>query len=200
MQKIREFVTGKGIRIIAESLSSGMRGSTFQKNGIWYILINRDDPEERQNFTIAHEYSEIQLYDDPSLDNNEKHHLANRMASELLLPEETFGTLVHELDLHQLKEEFPEVSYEVIARRYPHFLSCVVTIYDNFEQTARFGSDTIRFPHTPSPVESGAVKQCYDTQDTVVIEEPPLKVRCYLLTETNNIKRVICIAEVDRFD
>lgn len=199
MPNIRDFVTEKGIRILFNPLSSGMRGSTFQKDGKWIIVINEKDPVERQNFTIAHEYCEILLYDDPSLTNDEKHQQANHMASELLLPDDLFRNQLSEPDLHRLKEAFPDMSYEVIARRIPKFISCVVTIFDNMEQTARFGSDSIQFPYYPSSVEVSAVKECYEQNRTVIIEEPPVEVKCYALKEISNIRRVICITEIDQF-
>jgi len=196
---IREFIENEGIKILFRTLIPGTRGSMFQKENQWYIVVNRHDPPERQNFTIAHEYCEIQLHDDPGLTKDEKHRRANQAASELLLPQETFGQAVHKMDLHALKEAFPEVSYEVIARRILSFLPAVATIFDNGLCTGRFGSPHINFSQRPAPAELQAVRECYEKRQTVRIDEYPLHISAYYLPETNGVRRIILISEIDDF-
>jgi len=194
---IREIISDKGIDIRFEKLSPGLRGCSFVKGGKRYILVNENDPFERQNFTIAHEYYELILDEEPHLTLDEKHRLANRKASELLLPKNSFGDAVHSCDLHELKTLFPETSFEVIARRMIYFLPVVITIFDNESCTSRFGSDTINYPKKISPPEMTAAQQCYDTGDTVNIKAPPLNISAYYLDETNGIRRVIVVAVIE---
>ncbi|MFC1477573.1 ImmA/IrrE family metallo-endopeptidase [candidate division KSB1 bacterium] len=194
---IRQIVEQKGIHVRFERLSGNLRGSMFRKDNEWYILVNEEDPPERQNFTIAHEYAEILLNDEPGILLDEKHRQANRMAAELLLPEDVFRNSLCEKDLHALKNNFPDVSYEVIARRMTHFLPVVITIFDNGSLTARTGPDTINYPRAVSAEETEVVRQCYETGKTVRVENPPLCICGYYLEETNGIRRVILITEVD---
>lgn len=194
---IQEKVHQQGIEILYQSVGPGIRGSTFQKDNQWYIVVNRHDPPERQNFTIAHEYFEIQLDDRQDLSLDEKHQLANRMAAEFLLPDAAFGALALTKNLHELKQEFPYASYEVIARRLPHFRPVVVSILDNLRVTSRFGAPNINYPRKISEIEMKAARISYETRKTVTLSEPPLKVTGYYLEEINSIVRVFVIAEVD---
>lgn len=197
MTSIQEKVNRQGIEILYQSVGAGIRGSTFQKSDQWYIVVNRHDPLERQNFTIAHEYFEIQLNDRQDLSLDEKHHLANKMAAEFLLPDATFGVLALTKNLHELKQEFPQVSYEVIARRLPYFRPVVISVLDNMHLTSRFGAPNINFPRKISEIEMKAAQNSYETGKTVTLSEPPLEITGYYLEEHNSIVRVIVIAEVD---
>jgi len=103
-ENIRQFVESQGIVVLFQQLSPGIRGSTFKKKGIQYIIVNANDPPERQNFTIAHEYCEIQLESNKDLSLDERHQLANTMAGELLLPTAEFEPAAAlTSDLHTLK-------------------------------------------------------------------------------------------------
>ena len=197
MTKIEEKVKQDGINILYQNLSPGLRGSVFQKEGHWYIIVNQDDSDERRNFTIAHEYFEIQLYERNDISIDDKHYLANQMASEYFLPEDTFGEAVHENNLFELKRMFPSISYEVIARRIPFFLPVIVSILDNKEVTSRFGSPDINFPRTISETEMKAANLCYDSRDKLTISDPPLDITAYFIDDSTSIERVIVIAEVD---
>jgi len=194
---IQEKVHQQGIEILYQCVGPGIRGSTFQKDNQWYIVVNRHDPPERQNFTIAHEYFEIQLNDRQDLSLDAKHQLANRMAAEFLLPDSTFGALALTKNLHELKQEFPNVSYEVIARRLPYFRPVVVSILDNLRVTSRFGAPNINYPRKISEIEMKTARISYETRKTVTLSEPPLEVTGYYLEEINSIVRVFVIAEVD---
>ena len=194
---IQEKVHQQGIEILYQSVGPGIRDSTFQKDNQWYIVVNRHDPPERQNFTIAHEYFEIQLNDRQDLSLDEKHHLANRMAAEFLLQDAAFEALALTKNLHELKQEFPHASYEVIARRLPYFRPVVVSILDNLRVTSRFGAPNINYPRKISEIEMKVARSSYATKKTVTLSEPPLKVTGYYLEEINSIVRVFVIAEVD---
>jgi Zn-dependent peptidase ImmA (M78 family) len=193
--QIRRFVESKGIAVLFRQLAPGIRGSTFKKNGKQYIIVNKLDSPERQNFTIAHEYCEIQLENKTDLPLDEQHQLANIMAGELLLPDDEFKPAVNRYDLHELKKIFPSVSYEVIARRLVQFKPLVVTIFDNGLVTSRFGSPLIRFPQSATQLEQTTAQSCYETKKTVSVSEPLMTVSGYYIEETNGIVRVYITAE-----
>lgn len=190
-------VKQEGIKILFQNLSPGLRGSVFQKKGQWYIIVNQADSIERRNFTIAHEYFEIQLFKREDISTDDKHHLANQMASEYFLPEEAFAEAVHKNDLFELKEIFTSISFEVIARRIPHFLPVIFTILDNKQVTSRFGSPDINFPQTISEPELKAANLCYDSREIVNFSDQLLNITGYYLDDQTSIERVIIIAEVD---
>ncbi|MFC1732858.1 ImmA/IrrE family metallo-endopeptidase [candidate division KSB1 bacterium] len=194
---IREFVAQKGIIVRYEMLNPGLRGCTFQKNGQWYIVVNRDDTFERQNFTIAHEYGEILLSDNNELTKDEKHRRANQLASELLLPADEFEEAVHRSDLHELKQLFPEVSFEVIARRIPVFIPSVISIIDDSRCTNRFGSDNVNYPAALSPAEKRAAEHSMTQRETVRFEEPGIHISAYYIDDDSVIERIYIITEID---
>ncbi len=187
----------RGIQIIRKNLGYGLRGSSFRKNGNWIVILNNTDSVERQNFTLAHELSEIELDPRIDLDLNEKHKTANRMASELLLPEDNFKSLVFKYGLYTLKKYFPLVSFEAIARRILMFQPSVLSIYDNGFLSYRIGSSGMNFSPNPLPVETETVHKCYKKKMFLEVNNPPLVLKAYYIDESNLIERVILISEVD---
>ena len=146
--ELTKLLSSKGIKVQLKNLQNDERGYVLKRNSSWKIIVNKNDPVERQNFTIVHEYFEIELYDrlDRSLD--EKDNLANKLASEFHLPSDIFKSKLNTNNLLELKEFFPLVSHEVIAIRMCQFLPIVVTIFDNTAITSRFGSNNINYPQT----------------------------------------------------
>ena len=51
--------------------------------------------------------------------------LANELASEFLQPADKINSSLKTHNLHKLKEKFPDVSHEVIARRMCQFLGII---------------------------------------------------------------------------
>ncbi|MFC1564829.1 ImmA/IrrE family metallo-endopeptidase [candidate division KSB1 bacterium] len=186
-----------GISLLYKPLGEGIRGNSFRKNGIWHIVINKNDMTERRNFTIAHELFEIHLSGDNSLSLEEKHKLANEYAAEFLLPESDFRNPAHCLDLYELKEVFPEVSHEVIARRLISFIPAVITIFDNRIITSRFASRGINYPLSVSGEEISLMEECYKSESKIDSCQDTYKICGYYLEEMNGIKRVILILELD---
>ncbi|MFC1555586.1 ImmA/IrrE family metallo-endopeptidase [candidate division KSB1 bacterium] len=193
---IREKIDKLGLRVLYEELNPGIRGFLSEINGIWHVIVNKNDPPERQNFTLAHEYFEYTFKDDTELLPEEKHRKADICASELLLPEESFKPAAAEFGLHELKKIFPHVSYEAIARRYIRFVPAVVTIFDNMVCTSRFASEGMNYPHTPSEVERTIAIECAKSHETAHKFEPPLDVSGYILDEKNSIIRIFVIARI----
>ena len=128
---LNELLTKKVIKVQLKDLRNDERGYALKHNGLWNVIVNKNDSIERQNFTIAHEYFEIELYNRLDLSLDEKDKLANELASEFLLPADKINSALKTHNLHKLKEKFPDVSHEVIARRMCQLLPVVVTVFDN---------------------------------------------------------------------
>ena len=163
--KLNELLAKKAIKVQLKNLPSEERGYSLRHNGSWNITINKNDSAKRKNFTIAHEYFEIELFNRLDLSLDKKHDLANELASEHLLPIEIFRPALNTHNLLTLKEIFPDVSHEVIARRMCQFIPIVVTIFDNTTLTSRFGSDNIKFPKVPVLLEYDVMRIVFKSRD-----------------------------------
>jgi len=98
------------------------------------IVVNSKLPEFRQNFGILHELAHIQLkHKSPYSEDMENE--ADELAAELLLPTSFIG---NETDLHVLKEKYPYVSYEFLARRLAD-RGHLVAVYDNGQLKTKNG-------------------------------------------------------------
>ncbi len=96
--------------------------------------MNSKLPEFRQNFGILHELAHIQLkHTQPYTCEMENE--ADELAAELLLPSALIG---RETNLHTLKEKFPYVSYEFLARRLAD-RGHLIAIYDNGQLKTKNG-------------------------------------------------------------
>ena len=71
---LNELLTKKVIKVQLKDLRNDERGYALKHNGLWNVIVNKNDSIERQNFTIAHEYFAIELYNrlDLSLDEKDK--------------------------------------------------------------------------------------------------------------------------------
>lgn len=188
------YVQEKGIKILLSDTISNTRGAIFKKNGQWYIQIDPHDTIERQCFTIAHELAEIELDDVQDISIDEKHHMANYRAGEILLPDKIFKPLVFKHTLHDLKNLFPTCSYEVLARRIVVFRQVIVTIYDNKSLTLRIGSEGIRYPIRPDTVELEIINECYEKQELIRKTCANLQLEAYYIAVNPDFQRVILLA------
>jgi len=100
-----------GFQVKAKPLPPGIVAFANVRKG--KIFVNSKLPEFRQNFGILHELAHIQLKHQPPY-TDEMEIEADELAAELLLPSVLIG---HETHLHTLKEKYPYVSYEFLARR-----------------------------------------------------------------------------------
>ena len=196
---LNELLTKKVIEVQLKDLRNDERGYALKHNGLWNVIVNKYDSIKRQNFTIAHEYFEIELYNRLDLSLDEKDKLANELASEFLLPADKINSALKTHNLHKLKEKFPDMSHEVIPRRMCQFLPVVVTVFDNTVLTTRFGSDSINFPKFPDPFEYEVMREVYNIKNTVFQNEPLLDITGYYLAPQNSIVRVYVVTEVDEY-
>ena len=187
--------------ILDEPAPSDIRGATFQKDDQWYIMVSPYLSREQSNFTIAHELAEIELDTDEELTIDERHHMANLRASEILLPEEKFECLVHDLPLEELKNKFPHCSYEVIARRTLAFIPRVLTIFDNGDQTLRTGSPELQYPFMITETEQQCIRECYQRKRPCNITKDNLQLTAHYIDQNTSFIRVILFTEaLELFD
>ena len=188
---IRDTAAKLNIKILDKAIPGNIRGSAFKVKNKWIITVNSLDPEERKNFTIAHELAEIELDSREDLSQDEKHHQANIAAGKKLIPDESFKSDVHSNDLLQLKEMYPQASYEVIARRILAFKKAVLTIFDNYSKTLRIASEGINYPHLLLPEEKEVIDLCYKDENCMEKKKDNIAIQGYFIEEQNGIKRVI---------
>lgn len=113
-----------GLRVLVSSLPAGVSGM-IQKNGNEFIIkINRNESRERQRFTLAHEISHYLLHKDILHREGEIQDTvlyrsgqpqrvefeANRLAADLIMPDEGIQP-----DLRRLKTRYTEEAFEAIA-------------------------------------------------------------------------------------
>lgn len=186
----------RGIVILQEENPAPVRGSVFKINGIWHITVDPDDTIERQNFTIAHEIAETELYDAPDLSPDEKHVLANRIAGELLLPDDPFKNDVWIFNLIDLKMRYPHCSYEVIARRSLSFRNRVLTIFDNGRLTVRTASEEFQFPRQCTDLEKQIADKCYSQRKYCSGENDFISCEGCYVNAGRGVLRVILLTEL----
>ena len=196
MIDIRKKADEMGVVIVEKESIPNAKGASFRKNGIWHIMIDSTETEERKNFTIAHELAEIMLYDVEDLTIDEKHKKANFIAAEFLMPEEEFKKDVYNYDLYELKKIYNGCSYEVIARRMLKFKPIVLTIYDNKRKYLRISSDLISFPSVITDSEIKIVEECYNIKNKYEKFKDNLHISGYFVNDGRNVERVILLTEV----
>jgi len=163
------------------------------------VMLDEKLQPERINWAYCHElahhllkHAHYQPLDDAELQEQEND--ANKLAAELLLPEDEFAPHSQQT-LSELKSIFAHASYEVIARRRLHFYSGLLTIYDNNKMTARISPDGWNQPPGLCPTEKLALDQCYRDRAEVTLRMDGLAVEATFIDEGRGVERVILFAE-----
>lgn len=193
---IREEAVSRGIQILEEENPDAVRGSLFQLQGMWYITVDPADTVERQNFTIAHEIAEWELFDAPDYTIDEKHKHANHRAGELLLPSDIFSKDVWKYSLLELKMRYPHASHEVIARRSLLFRPRVLTIFDNWNMIVRIAPDDLNYPRQCIQLETETIKICYQTRHLSLQSNDMIRCEGYFIDDGRGVLRVILFSEL----
>lgn len=175
-----------GFEIVRDEMqtSRGHHKSVAQKS---VLFIKPDVRPERLHWAIAHEIGEAIAYrvfevagvslDDPESPNREQ--VANRLASHLLLPTESFHETCSACnnDLVELKESFSTASHELIAMRWLDFPEpVVITILDNGQVTRRLSNGS-HPGRTLMPVEQEVWRECHETGEPTETSDAELNVR-----------------------
>ncbi len=122
-----------GIELKRDDLNeASLSGFAVHKNGKRFIGVNKDEPYERQRFTIAHELGHLFLHKDESVNydtggmilfredhtgdgSDSKEVEANKFAAELLMPEISLRADLSQEDSFDLINKTPQTD-EIIAR------------------------------------------------------------------------------------
>jgi Zn-dependent peptidase ImmA (M78 family) len=137
------------------------------------ILLADDPRPERRHWAVAHEIGEFAAhrvadlagFAASDLTEGDREHLANRLASCLLLPRPWFACVAEsaEWDLFELKQRFSTASHELIARRMLEMSpSVVVTLCDEGRLAWRKQNCTMRC-FRMSPPELAAWRTAHAT-------------------------------------
>ncbi|HOP77702.1 MAG: ImmA/IrrE family metallo-endopeptidase [Thermogutta sp.] len=159
-----------------------------------WLLIVRDEPRwERMQWAIAHELGEslagqaiMKLgWDVEDLQPVHREWLANEIAKRLLLPFPEFlseGAAL-EWDLYRLKEQYPNASHEVIARRMldaPRPI--VITIFDNGRLYWRKSNSLIASPPLTQQ-EKACWRAAHETGQSVRYQNAVESIVCWTIHE-----------------
>ncbi len=163
------------------------------------VVLDESLTPERAHWAYCHEVAHLKLNHPrtPPMDSADEvfqENEANRMASEMLLPEREFSTQVHRT-LPELKELFPHASYEVIARRRLAFRPGLLSIVDNGKLTARVAPDGWNKPAQLFPLEKKAYDACMKKKGEVTLNEEGMQVEATYVDEGRGVVRVILFLE-----
>ncbi len=184
----REVLDGCGIdappvdaREVAERLSIGVaydtlqcgRGRLKRFGERTAILLRPDERPEREQWTVAHEIGEACAHrvfelaglDPAETDERQREHIANRMASCLLLPADWFlqDARLLDGDVRLLKREYRTASHELILMNLLTLPDLTLaTVFDQGRMTRRRGNGQLR-PPPLLPVERRVWRRIHET-------------------------------------
>lgn len=162
------------------------------------VVLDKNLPEERQNFSLAHEIAHIQLRHGNEVQTNEEYE-ANLLASEILLPEAEFRPVAWKT-LRELKEDFAHASFEVIGRRKLKFVPGVLTIVDNGNTVRRLTSDGFSAPFQLTKEEKEAISISQDQHCDYCCPMEGGELNATYVDEGRGVIRVLLYASFEIYD
>lgn len=188
---IRIIAESLGIDIIESDLTPDITVLTDSEDRT--IIINSNQSEETQNYAIAHGISEFLSSDD--FDESARKEWVALMSTELLLPSDWFRPIgfIYNWNLLNLKCLFPNVGYELIARRIIDFHPGLLTIISDGQVILRQSFQGIRFPPDLIPTELTAYKNAHTTGAPDDVSEGSCRVRAWPIAGSS---RIILLTEV----
>jgi len=175
------------------ALPAGVPAYKYESTEGPVIVLDENMPPERRNFALAHETAHILLNHSGGVAPDEELE-ANHLASELLLPDKAFSQHAG-LPLRELKELFPHVSYEVLARRKLAFVQGVVTIIDNGHISRRLTSDDFTAPFHPTEIEWNAIEECESNRNDYDIHVDDMHLSACYIDSGDGFIRVVLTVE-----
>ncbi|MDP8208211.1 MAG: ImmA/IrrE family metallo-endopeptidase [Candidatus Electryonea clarkiae] len=157
------------------------------------VVIDSNMPSERQNFALSHETAHILLGHSGEIDPVEEQE-ANRLASELLLPESEFAPEAWR-DLRELRELFSHASFEAIGRRRLAFVDGVLTIVDNGKLTRRLSSELFSAPPSPTKIEWDLILQSFKERRDMSMSAEGIRFSATYVDEGRGVERVLLTGE-----
>jgi len=163
-------------------------------------VLNENLNSERAHWAYCHEVAHLQLGHpaNPPRDDAEERDQeteANRLASDLLLPEDQFAPAAQG-SLTELKRTFPFASHEVLARKRMRYRPGLLTIFDNGKMTARLVPDDWNPPAGGLfPLEREALKLSLESKGEETVKREGLQVEATYVDEGRGVIRVILFLE-----
>jgi hypothetical protein len=182
------------VEVHLKRLSDGVRGYMIPERT---IVIDLDLSEERMNWTFCHELAHLLLKHGSAerhittSDENEAHELAQ----DLLLPPESFRADVHRLSLPELKQRYPQASWEVIARTRLRYRPGIMTIFDNDRRTLRLAPPPLTCPPHLLPLEQSVRQALSASHPFASARDGDLFVEGAFVDDGQGVQRVILVAE-----
>jgi hypothetical protein len=187
---IRSIAEQYNIKVRFHPLGEDIRGYKMEDE----IVLNSQNPIERNNWTLCHELGHIILRHSAEPTEEEERE-ADSFAGETMLPAKDFARDAKGFDLPRLKELYPHASYEVLARRCLQFYPGCMTIFDQEELTLRLGSEGFAFNAVPTPNEMKVMKQCYRMKDGYSLNNENIYIQGFYIDQGRDVVRVILMAE-----
>ena len=149
------------------------------------------------NWTFCHELAHLlQGHGKPENPVTMQHEReAHDHAQDLLLPPETFHPDAHRLFLTELKERYPQASWEVIARTRVRHRPGVLTIFDNHKCTVRTAPQPLLYPSKLHPLEQEVKQSLSANNPTAHQSGDDLQVEGVFIDEGRGVERIILIAD-----
>jgi hypothetical protein len=191
-----EMARRHSVEVHLKHLSDGVRGYVIPERT---IVIDLDLSEERMNWTFCHELAHLLLNHGSAerhiTASDEKE--AHELAQDLLLPPEVFRADVHRLSLPELKERYPQASWEVIARTRLRYRPGIMTIFDNDRRTLRLASPPLTCPPHLLPLEQSVKQALSASHPFASAKDGDLFVEGAFVDVGQGVERVILIAECE---
>lgn len=192
MKFIRNLATIHNLRIRVKKLGEGPRAYIMGD----IVYLDSSMPPERRNFAFCHELAHHILHHSAQeILSMEMEREANKLAAELLLPPESFRKDAAIYSLDELKELYPQASWEVIARSKLAVVPAVLTIFDNGKRRFRIATDSYRFPKYLMPLEKSVFEYCLLHQTNHKAYDDIMKVRGYFIDTGEGVQRVMLWTE-----
>ena len=189
-----DFAAKHGLHLRFDSpLPNSLSGYKYESPEGPVVVLDSSLPSERQHFALAHEAAHVLLGHGGEVEEDEEHQ-ANQLASELLLPHEEFAPLSHH-SLNELKEFFPHVSYEALARRRLAYQPGVLTVVDDGDVRYRIASEDFNAPPTPTAPEWNLIRKAYDLKQECVLNIEGFLLHATYVATNPAIPRVLLIVE-----
>jgi hypothetical protein len=191
---IRNLAKIHRLQITVKKLPDGPRA--FLMGNVIYL--DESLPPERRNFAFCHELAHKLLnHHLQGILSEEMENEANRLAADLLLPPETFRKDALAFPLDQLKQLYPQASWEVIARAKLSLVPALLTIFDNGKQRLRNAHETVQFLPQLLPVELEVYRQCLTHRKHCESQEGIVNSKGYFVDTGQGVLRVLLWTEFD---
>lgn len=198
MNFLIEMARRHNVELYLKRLGEGIRGYLISERT---VVVDLDLSEERMNWTFCHELAHLLQghgrSDKPVTAQAEKE--AHELAQDLLLPPETFRADVYRLSLPELKVNYPQASWEVIARTRIRHRPGMLTIFDNGKRTVRQAPSPLCCPMQLHPLELEVKRALEAGKIAVQDNSDGLQVEGVFIDEGRGVQRIILIAESEEW-